>query len=257
VFRCRGVDLDYARLMRSTLALVMVLLATLIDDRHRKVIDYLRAENRVLHEQLAGRRLSFTNAQRRRLARAARAAGRRLLRQLDTLVTPDTLLRWYRELVAKKYDGSTRRGPGRPRVAEEIRSLVVEFAHDNPTWGYTRIRGALAVLGHSVGRSTIARILADEGIDPAPDRPAKWSDFLRAHLGHVFATDFFDVQVLTMRGLIRYRVLFVIDLESRRFQVAGVAHDRFYSRPIVLAEEVAERVDRVCDWRWRGTAPIK
>jgi len=108
-----------------------------------------------------------------------------------------------------------------------------------------------------VGRSTIARILADEGIDPAPDRPAKWLDFLHAHLGHVFTTDFFDVEVLTMRGLIRYRVLFVIDLESRRFQVAGVAHDRFYSRPIVLAEEVAERVDRVCDWRWRGTAPIK
>ena len=88
--------------MRSTLTLVMVLLATLIDDRHRKVIDYLRAENRVLHEQLEGRRLSFTNAQRRRLARAARAAGRRLLRQLDTLVTPDTLLRWYRQLVSDR-----------------------------------------------------------------------------------------------------------------------------------------------------------
>ena len=127
--------------------------------RQQSAIEYLRAENRVLREQLGGRRLRQTDEQRRRLAVLGRALGRKALGDVACIVTPDTLLRWYRELVAKKYDGSARRKPGRPRTQQELADLMVRMANENPTWGYTRIRGALANLGHEIGRTTIKRIL--------------------------------------------------------------------------------------------------
>jgi putative transposase len=81
-----------------------------------------------------------------------------VLNELETLVTPDTLLRWYRERVARKWDYRHRRGPGRPRTKKTIVDIVLRMAFENPSWGYTRIRGALANLGHQVGRGTIANI---------------------------------------------------------------------------------------------------
>jgi hypothetical protein len=105
----------------------------------------------VLKERMGGRRLRFTDAERRRLARKAQALGRKVLNELETLVTPDTLLRWYRELVASKWNYSHRRGPGRPRVMKAIVDLILRMALDNPSWGYTRIRGALAKSGASGG----------------------------------------------------------------------------------------------------------
>ena len=190
--------------------------------QQQEAIEYLKAENLALREKLGGKRLRFTDAQRRRLARKARPLGRRRLREISPIVTPDTLLRWYRELVAKKYDGSGARGPGRPRIAGEIQSLIVEMADDNPRWGYTRIQGALANLGHTVGRNTIKRILAENGIDPAGLRPMSWRTFLKAHWGAIAATDFFTIEVITWRGLVRYFVLFVIDLKTRWIEIAGV-----------------------------------
>jgi putative transposase len=121
---------------------------------------------------MGGRRLRFTDAERRRLARKAQALGRKVLNELQTLVTPDTLLRWYRELVASKWNYSYRRGPRRPRVMKTIVDLILRMALENPSWGYTRIRGALTNLGHQVGRGTIANILRDNGIEPAPERDA-------------------------------------------------------------------------------------
>src|SRR4029453_4518666 len=132
-----------------------------------EVIEDLKAENLALRQKLGGKRLRFTYAERRRLARKAKPLGRKRLRELSPIVTPDTLLRWYRELVAQKYDGSARRGPGRPRIAGEIQQLIVEMALAHPRWGYTRIQGALANLGFTVGRNTIKRILAENGIDSA------------------------------------------------------------------------------------------
>jgi hypothetical protein len=131
------------------------------------LIEYLKAENSALREQLGGRRLRFTNAQRRRLARRAKPLGRARLRELSPIVTPDTLLRWYRELVAPKYDGSARRGPGRPRIAREIQRLIVEMASDNPRWGYTRIQGALATVGRNTSSESSRRM---ESIPPAGGR---------------------------------------------------------------------------------------
>ena len=140
-------------------------------------------------------------------------------------MTPDTLLRRYRELIAAKYDGSQRRGPGRPRVMETIRELVLAMAKES----YTRIRGALANMGHEVGRNTVKRILTEHGIEPAParDKRTPWNTFLKAHWGAIAATDLFTVEVLTARGLIRYFVLFVIDLETRRVEIAGIVHQPY------------------------------
>ena len=150
-----------------------------------------------------------------------------MLRDLDTLVRPDTLLAWHRRLIAKKYDGSGNRGPGRPRVRDEIRNLVVQMARENMTWGYTRIRGALANLGHEVSRGTIADILKEHGIDPAPHRGKRtsWRDFLKTHWDVLAAADFFTVEVWSMAGLVRYSVLFVIELSTRRVEIAGIVPD--------------------------------
>jgi len=188
------------------------------------VIEYLLEENRVLREQLFGKRLRFTDAQRQRLAVKGRALGRKRLKEFDTIVTLDTIVRWYRQSVAEKYDGSKRRGPGRPRIAGVIARLILRMAGDNPKWGYTRIRGALSNIGHDVGRTTIKRILAEHGIGPAPGRGRRmrWSTFLGAPWGAIAGMDFFTVEVLDLRGLIRYFVLFIIDLETRRVEIAGV-----------------------------------
>jgi transposase InsO family protein len=208
----------------SQLQFVLAALAGWVNRHQHDVIEYLRAENHILREQMGDRRPRFTDAQRRRLAVAAKKVGRAKLFDIEPIVTPDTLLRWYRKLVAQKYDGSTRRGPGRPRTATEIRNLVVRMAEENPGWGYTRIRGALFNVGHNLGRSTIKRILDEHGIEPAPERRRKisWDQFLRSHWGAIAATDFFTVEVLTMRGLVRYLVLFVIDLKTRRVVIAGI-----------------------------------
>ncbi len=128
------------------LQFLVVAVAGWINQQQRDVIAYLQEENGVLREQLVPQRLRFTDSQRRRLAAKAKTLGRKALAEIDTLVTPDTLLGWHRRLIAQKYDGSRRRGPGRPRVMHEIRQLIVQMATENRDWGYTRIRGALANL---------------------------------------------------------------------------------------------------------------
>lgn len=210
-------------MMPLPLQFLLFLFAGWVSRHQQETIEYLQEENRVLREQLSGKRLRFTDGQRRRLARRAKAIGRRRLREISTVVTPDTLLRWYRELVAQKYDGSAKRGPGRPRIGGEIQCLIVQMATDNPRWGYTRIQGALQNLGYAVGRNTIKRVLAENGIDPAGRRPMTWKTFLKAHWGAIAATDFFTVEVVTWRGLVRYFVLFVIDLQTRRVSIAGIS----------------------------------
>jgi transposase InsO family protein len=203
---------------------IFLMLAGWVNPRQLQVIEYLEAENRVLRERLGGRRMRFTDAERGRLARKAHALGRKALHDLETLVTPDTLLRWYRQLVASKWNYSHRRGPGRPRVMRRIVDLILRMASDNPSWGYTRIRGALSNLGHEVGRGTIASILEDNGIEPAPERGkrTRWSTFLKAHWECVTAADFLSVEVCTLKGLVTYYILFFIDLSSRCVHIAGV-----------------------------------
>ena len=118
------------------------------------------------------------------------------------MVTPDTLLRWYRALIAKKYDASTSCNAGRRRTNAGIERLIVRMARGNLGWGYTRIRGALHHLGHEIGRNTIKRVLLANGIALAPlcGNSMSWKTFLKAHCGVICATDFFSVEVLTRRS---------------------------------------------------------
>src|SRR5271169_4439296 len=129
--------------------------------RQQDTLEYLRDENRVLGDPLGNRRIRFMDEQRIRLAERAKGLGRKALRDLATLVTPETLLARHRKLIAQKYDGSARRGPGRPRVMDEIRRMIGEMAKQNRSWGYTRIQGALSNLGHIVSRGTIANTLKE------------------------------------------------------------------------------------------------
>jgi putative transposase len=153
--------------------------------------------------------------------------GRRRLADIAGIVTPDTILRWYRKLVAKKYDGSKTRRPGRPSTKSDIAALVVRMATENPAWGYTRIRGGLKRLGHNVARNTIKAILKDHGIAPAPARGTNtpWKTFLAAHWDGLAAADFFTVEVLTMGGLVRYVVFFVMKLKTRAVEIAGITRE--------------------------------
>jgi putative transposase len=204
---------------------ILIAVAGWMNQRQLQIINYLREENRVLREQLGGRRLRLNDDQRRRLAAKAKGLGRKLLAQVATIVTPETLLTWHRKLIAHKYDGSGQRKPGRPRIASEIEALVVRIAEENLSWGYRRIQGALSNLGHELARSTIAEILARHGIEPAPERNRKttWKEFLTRHWELIVAADFFTVEVWTPRGLQRFTVLFFIELSTRRVELGGIA----------------------------------
>ena len=212
------------QVMSDHLRLFILFAAAWINSDQQKIIDYLLEEIRVYRDHFDGRRLRFTDAQRRRLGVKARTLGRKGLDQFAGIVTPDTLLRWFRTLVAKKYDGSAKRGPGRPRSRDSIADLVVQMAGDNPSWGYTRIRDALLNLGITVDRNTLKRVLNDPGIEPAPERRRRtqWKTFLAAHWDVLAAIDFFSVEVLTFAGIIRYQVLFLMRLKTREVQIAGI-----------------------------------
>src|SRR5215831_15396617 len=126
----------------TSLQVLLVTLAGWINRHQQHVVEYLVEENRVLKGQVEGRRLRLTDDQRRRLAAKGRRLGRRVLRQVATIVTPDTILRWPRQLIARKWTFSPKR-PGRPGVMREVSSLIVRMATENPGWGYCRIQGAL------------------------------------------------------------------------------------------------------------------
>src|SRR4029434_2058086 len=145
---------------------VVIAFSGWMNQKQQHAIEYLREENRDLREQLGTLRLRFTDNPRRRLAAKAKLVGRRLLNDIADLVTPDTLLAWHRKLIAEKYDGSAKRGRGRPRTDHEIESLVIRMAQDNRDWGYRRILGAMSHLGHNLGRGTIANILKKNGVEP-------------------------------------------------------------------------------------------
>ncbi len=207
------------------LQFLILAIAGWVNRSQQDAIEYLREENRGLREHLGDRRPRFTDIQRRRLAEKARRLNRKTLLGIGPIVTPDTLLRWYRRLIAQKYNGSQVRKAGRPRTATSIEQLVLRMARENPSWGYTRIRGAMRNLGHEIGRNTIKRILAAQGIEPTTTRRKgmSWETFLKVHWGAIAAADFFTVEALTGVGLIRFLVFFVIDLKSRRVRIAGIA----------------------------------
>lgn len=198
----------------------MLTFAGWIHRQQADAITYLTEENRVLREQLGDKPLRLTDAQRRRLAVKGKALGRKLLGRVATIVTPDTILRWHRRLVAEKWTHEHPR-KGRRGLMKELKKTICRLARENSGWGYARICGELKKLGHKVAPSTIAKTLHDAGIPPSPQRPTTWREFLRSHAGDIAGMDFFTTEVWTPRGLVTHYTLFAIQHGSRRVHVAG------------------------------------
>jgi putative transposase len=205
--------------------LYLLLLAGWVNRQQQSVIEYRRTENQVLKEKLGRKRILLNDDQRRRLAVKGKLLGRKMLEEVGTLFTPNTILRWHRTLVAKKWDhADKRKSVGRPRIRQVIVDAILRFAKANPTWGYDRIQGALANVGFHICDSTVANVLKAHGIEPAPDRQRSqsWSTFLKAHWDSLFATDFTTVEIWTRNGLITFYVMAVMHLTTRRVHIAGI-----------------------------------
>src|ERR671924_482147 len=186
--------------------------------------EYLVTENRILRHQIKGR-VRLSNGERTTLADIGHKLGKQALKDVATIVKPDTILAWHRRLVAKKCDSSQqRKAPGRPMIDQEIEALIVRMAQENRSWGYDRIVGALANLGLTVSAQTVGNVLKRHGTPPAPERKTTttWKEFIRTHLDVLVATDFFTAEVWTLGGLVTYYVLFFLHLGSRKVHVAGV-----------------------------------
>ncbi len=195
-----------------------------VDEELLRRNEYLVAENRILRAQIPGR-LKLTDGERRTLAHIGKQLGRKALAEVANIVRPDTILAWHRRLVARKFDGSKKRNsPGRPPVDRALEHLIVRLATENRDWGYDRIAGALANLGHEVSDQTVGNILKRQGIPTAPERKktTTWKEFIRAHRDVLAATDFFTTEVWTLSGLVTYYVLFFMHVATRRVHIAGL-----------------------------------
>lgn len=195
-----------------------------INESSLRRLEYVLAENKILRKQIRGS-VKMNDADRRTLAEVGKKLGKQALKELGSIVSPDTILGWYRKLVAKKFDGSKKkRGPGRPRTPGLIQELVLRFARASRSWGYGRIIGALANLGHKVSVQSVADILKKHGVEPVPRwrQGTIWVEFILSHMAVMSATDFFTAEVLTLRGIVTYYVLFFIELGTRRVHLAGI-----------------------------------
>src|SRR5210317_1594804 len=203
----------------------LVIIGGWIHRQQQEVIEYLRTENQVLKEKLGPKRILLDDDQRRRLAVKGEVLGRKMLQEFGTLFTPDTILRWHRTLVAQKWDYSDRKTkkPGRPRIRQIIVDLILRFASENPSWGYDRIQGALANVGHHISDTTVGNVLKQHGIEPAPDRKRQttWPTFIKSHWDVLAAIDFTTIEVWTKGGLVTYYLLFVMELKTRRVHFAA------------------------------------
>ena len=187
--------------------------------------EYLAAENRILRAQLNGC-LRLSDAERATLGEIGFRLGRKALSEVATVAQPDTILAWHRRLIARQFEGSrARRVRGRPRIDREVEGLIIRMAEENRSWGYDRIVGALANLGHEVSDQTVGNVLRRHGIPPAPERKRRttWAEFIRIHLALLAGTDISAAEVL-MRGLVTCYVLFFIYLESSRIDISRITN---------------------------------
>ncbi|WP_406045759.1 integrase core domain-containing protein [Micromonospora sp. NBC_00898] len=192
-----------------------------MSDRDKDVeILALRHQITVLERQLGKTRPRFSPSDRAFLAALLHRPPLGVLHRLRLLVRPDTVLRWHRDLLARRHAAKAQpKRPGRPRTVRSIRALVLRLGRENPSWGYRRIHGELLVLGIKTAASTVWAILNDAGIDPAPERTSTtWADFLRCQADALLACDFFETVTLTGA---RMYVLAVIEHANRRIRVLG------------------------------------
>ncbi|GGL20657.1 integrase core domain-containing protein [Mangrovihabitans endophyticus] len=204
-----------------TNALALLRLLPMSDRDKDAEILALRHQIMVLERQLGGgERVRFNPADRAWLAALLHPLPRAVLQQLRLLVRPDTVLRWHRDLIARRHARRPRpRRACRPRTVRSIRTLVLRLARENSGWGYRRIHGELLVLGVKVAASTVWEILHDAGIDPAPERTSStWATFLRSQAQALIAADFFETVTLTGA---RLYVLAVVEHATRRARILG------------------------------------
>jgi transposase len=180
----------------------------------------LRHQITVLERQIGKEKVRFTPSDRAFLAALLHRLPRDVLRRVRLLVRPDTVLRWHRDLVARRHAHPSRpKRPGRPRTVRSVRALVLRLARENPSWGYRRLHGELLVLGVKVAASTVWEILKEAGIDPTPERASStWADFLRSQADALLACDF--LETVTLTGARRY-VFAVIEHANRRIRILG------------------------------------
>jgi hypothetical protein len=198
-----------------------------IDKELYKAIDYLREQVRVLveHQEKKNKRILLTNRQRMRIAAKAKRLSRKMLEQCTELFTPDTIMRWYHKLIAEKYDGSQNRVySGRPPITQEIVNLILRFKQENPRWGYKKIRDQVVYLGYTICKSSVKNILIENGYDPEPDLTVRspWHEFIKSHWDVLAACDFFTMELLVGRKLIRCTLFFVMELATRKVFFAPI-----------------------------------
>ena len=204
------------RLMRCLVGLLAVLVRSDLSKDAELLV--LRHENQVLRRQLRGR-LRWDHADRLWLAALSRLVSRRRWPKVFP-VTPATLLRWHRDLVARKWDYTSQRRPGRPSTGTAVKALIIRMARENPAWGHRRIQGELARLGHAIAASTVWEILHAAGIEPAPRRAwPTWREFLAGQAHAIIACDFLVVETVLLK---RLHVLVFIEHGTRRVHLAGV-----------------------------------
>jgi putative transposase len=205
--------------------LLMLVLAGWVNHQQQDVVEYLLVENRVFRQKLGKGRILLNDEQRRRLAIKGKIPGRKMLEQVAGSVTPETILRWHRELLARHWDYSDRRKKiGRPAIPKEIADLVLKLAKENSRWGYNRIQGARRNLGYSISDTAIAKILKTRGIYPAPGRKRQgnWKEFLSTHRDVLASVDFSTIGVWTKKGLVTYYLLSFMELATRQVHLAGL-----------------------------------
>jgi transposase InsO family protein len=225
------------------LKLLLITFAGFVNRDQSRLIAYLLEENRVFREVQGNKRLRLSDDQRRRLAAKGKPLGRRLLDKVAGIVTPDTILRWHRKLIAAHHTYPHKTRQGRPGLMKTIRELVVRMATDNAGWGYLRIRGELKKVGHRVAKTTIATTLKNNGIAPSPDRPTTWKTFLKSHADVIAAADFFTVDVWTKRGLVTHYVFFVIHHATRMVEIAGITTNPDGKFMAQVARNLTDHVD--------------
>jgi len=214
--------------MKQKLWLTLITcLAYCVDKELYKAIDYLREQVRVLleHQEKENKRILLSNSQRMRVAAKAKRLSRKMLEQCTVLFTPDTIMRWYRKLIAEKYDGSQNRTyAGRPQIPQEVVDLIIRFKQENPRWGYKKIRDQVVYLGYNICKSSVKNILIEHGYDPEPDLTVRstWHEFIKSHWDVLAACDFFTIELLVGHRLVRCTLFFVMELATRKVFFAPV-----------------------------------
>jgi len=224
------------------MGILLIMLAGWINRHQQDAIEYLKAENKILRDKLGKKRIILNDEQRMYLAMLGRKLGRKVLSDICCAFSPDTLMKWHRDLIAKKYDGSANRKLGRPRLSEALERLILKVAKHNRHWGYGRIVGQLKYLGFKVSHQTIGNIIKKYGLQPSPDRSKKttWNEFVRSHWESLAAIDFFSVEAYTIKGLKRYMVLVAIEYSTRKVQVVGIIDQAYGSWMEQMARNLSD-----------------